>query len=250
MIKQRINELPRRIGLVQQKYQPLKEYKNKYIGKRCFIVCTGPSLTISDLELLENEFVFGMNSLALIHDKTNWRPDFYGIEDDNVYRSLENAILHSNNGQVFYSQELNKMFTIPKGAIPFYRDNAYHLFEFWHGKFFCHFSHNCYVRVFDGYTIAYSLLQLAVYMGFKEIYLLGADCNYKGKQQHFIEHGVADALIDTTTKRLFAAYEEAKRYADKHGITIYNATRGGMLEIFPRVDLDDVVRQNKNNKIQ
>ena len=36
------------------------------------------------------------------------------------------------------------------------------------------------------------------------------------------------------------AYEEAKRYGDEHGIQIFNATRGGMLEVFPRVNLDSI----------
>ena len=36
------------------------------------------------------------------------------------------------------------------------------------------------------------------------------------------------------------AYKKAKEYADKHGIKIYNATRGGALEVFPRVNFDDL----------
>ena len=41
------------------------------------------------------------------------------------------------------------------------------------------------------------------------------------------------------------AFKIAKKYADKNGIKIYNATRGGMLEVFDRVDLNVVVK-NKN----
>jgi hypothetical protein len=44
---------------------------------------------------------------------------------------------------------------------------------------------------------------------------------------------------------MIAAYKEAKNYADGHGIKIYNATRGGMLEVFERVDLDRVVSREK-----
>jgi len=47
------------------------------------------------------------------------------------------------------------------------------------------FSFDCAEEVFDGSTIAYSVLQLATYMGFKEIYLLGADCDYSGAVSHF-----------------------------------------------------------------
>jgi len=36
------------------------------------------------------------------------------------------------------------------------------------------------------------------------------------------------------------AFEKAKEYADGHGIKIYNATRGGKLEVFERVNFDDL----------
>ena len=42
-------------------------------------------------------------------------------------------------------------------------------------------------------------------------------------------------------KRMIIAYEKAKEYADKNGISIYNTTRGGELEVFKRVKLEDVL---------
>lgn len=250
MVFQRISEWPRLLGVRQKKYLPLKAMENMYDGKRCFIACTGPSLTIADLESLKNEYVFGMNSLALIHEKTNWKPDFYGIEDANVYRNLENVINSTDNGLVFYSQELKKSFRVPEGSIPFYRDSAYHLYEFLHGNYFSRFSNNCYVRVFDGYSITYSVIQLAAYLGFKDIYLIGADCKKTGKNDHFIEHGVADPVGDTAAERMISSYKVAAKYAKKYGFNIYNATRGGYLEVFERVNLDEIIANNCNNKIQ
>ena len=38
----------------------------------------------------------------------------------------------------------------------------------------------------------------------------------------------------------FSAYEVAKENAEKKGIKIYNATRGGKLEVFERVDFDSL----------
>ena len=39
------------------------------------------------------------------------------------------------------------------------------------------------------------------------------------------------------------AYKSAKKYADSHGIRIYNATRGGKLEVFERIDFDSLFEQ-------
>ena len=41
-------------------------------------------------------------------------------------------------------------------------------------------------------------------------------------------------------------YDEARRYADKNGIKIYNATRGGKLESFVRVNFDEVFKKGEN----
>jgi len=103
------------------------------------------------------------------------------------------------------------------------------------------FSDDCYDVVYDGYSITYSLLQLAVYMGFKEIYLLGADCSYaKQGPHHFIETGVVDPNSLIAGERMIRAYKVVKNYVDKNGIKIYNATRGGYLELFERVSMDDI----------
>ena len=78
-------------------------------------------------------------------------------------------------------------------------------------------------------------------MGFSEIYLLGVDCNYKigSKNNHFIAEETEDNR-DHGEDAMIKAYEYAKKYADAHDIKIYNATRGGMLEVFERVDFDNL----------
>ena len=38
------------------------------------------------------------------------------------------------------------------------------------------------------------------------------------------------------------AFEEAKKYSDKHSIKILNATRGGKLEVFERVNFDSLFK--------
>ena len=57
--------------------------KNKYKGRRCFIVGLGPSLTTADLDLLakNGEYTFSMNRCYQLFDRTEWRPDCYFISD-------------------------------------------------------------------------------------------------------------------------------------------------------------------------
>ena len=103
------------------------------------------------------------------------------------------------------------------------------------------FSGNAYAIVYGAFTVACSAMQLAVYMGFKEIYLIGCDCDYSGERRHFDDFKVENEhpIIDEEGKMVMT-YETVKRYADEHGIKIYNATRGGKLEVFERVDFDSL----------
>ena len=246
-----VKSLPRSFGYNDSKFAKIKNFQNRYKGKRCFIACTGPSLTIDDLEMLKDEYVFGMNSIALIHDKTDWIPDFYGIQDFHVFEKIKESVLTTYNGIIFAPYGLKKRFKTPDNWVYWHMCGVYHLFEMiYTGEYFTKFSNDCYVRIYDGYSIVYSLLQLAMYMGFDEIYLLGADCSYLGKKQHFIETGIVDPQFKEATQKLYTSYNTAKKYAESHGIKIYNATRGGCLEIFPRVQLENIILKSQKNKMR
>ena len=89
-------------------------------------------------------------------------------------------------------------------------------------------------------TVVYACLQWAVYLGFKEIYLLGCDFNFSknfdSPDDHFYQK--VEQHYTFNYKIVEKSYENAQTYAHTHGIMIYNATRGGKLEVFPRVDFD------------
>jgi hypothetical protein len=226
----------RKIGIYSL---PIKKMKNCYEGKRCFIVATGPSLTKEDLCLIKNEYTFGMNSVCKIFDELGWETTFFGVQDYNVYGSLIPEINNISKSICFFGSNLRERYKINKGYIyPLdMLNHALHPSDCYKTDF----SDDCSIRVYDGYSVTYSIIQLAVYLGFKEIILLGCDCGYTGKKHHFIEHGVIDPFFSTAQERMFFSYRYAKQYADKHNVKIYNATRGGALEIFPRVDLDEIL---------
>ena len=227
---------------------PIKAYKNKHLGERCFIVATGPSLTIDDLELIKNEYSFGMNSITKLYNSTAWRPTYFGIQDCNVYEKMQNSICSAYNGarNVFVSDAIADKFCVPKCFIQFPYDAVYHDNFLEVDKYFARFSDDCYGIVYDGYSITYSLIQIAVYMGFKEIYLLGADCSYKrGAKNHVVDSGNDDKNEEKNHDKMIVGYQKAKEYADSHGIKIVNCTRGGMLEVYPRMKLEDVLKEKK-----
>ncbi|WP_160722235.1 6-hydroxymethylpterin diphosphokinase MptE-like protein [Bacillus sp. USDA818B3_A] len=229
-------------------YEKLKMLKNIHTGERCFIVATGPSLTIEDLEKLKNEITISMNSICLAFNETSWRPTYYGIQDERVYSKLREQIEQLEVECKFISDTiLNKeRINLSKCDYIFPLDMLHHNYN--PSKLTTKFSKDPYKAIYSGFTVTYSLIQMAVYMGFKEIYLLGADCNYSSDMKHhFKEHGIVDSSFLLAGERMVSSYKVAKEYADRHHIKIYNATRGGMLEVFERVDLDKVLSVNIKN---
>jgi hypothetical protein len=113
------------------------------------------------------------------------------------------------------------------------------------------FSHNIANVVYSGQTVTYSMIQFAAYMGFKEIYLIGVDCNYSKDNSVISAESYFDKRLFNASRTYAApevdtnllAYARAKEVCDQKGIKIYNATRGGKLEIFPRADFDSLFEQ-------
>lgn len=231
----------RKHGIGGAKYKKLLDYKDKHKGERCFIIATGPSLTMEDIESLKDEKTISMNSICKLYDETDWRPTYFAVQDNYVFKNLQDIIRLHKEVPVFISDNIWKRFKREGNWIEFPTDTLYHSYDMKLGKYYAKFSDDAYDIIYDGYSIAYSCIELAVYMGFKEIYLLGADCTYLGEKEHFVDSGVEDRSRKYATPKLIVGYEKVKEYADSHGIKVYNATRGGVLEVFPRIELKDVL---------
>lgn len=245
----------------------VKRFLNCHENKeRCFIIGNGPSLRIDDLEKLSGEISFASNSIYAVYESTDWRPTYYTVTDpiccDAFFESKENLKKIISDCEAAFTsviekgfkfrddEELQNLYYIrrkrsidPKTELPY-------------------FSNDCSEIIYGAATVTYVMLQLAVYMGFKQIYLLGIDFTFSHerhkdgtvKSNNVVDHmdqieevdqrhGKAKKeqtgyhyLADIDMQR--DGYLSAKKYADEHGIKIYNATRGGKLEVFERVDFD------------
>lgn len=87
-------------------------------------------------------------------------------------------------------------------------------------------------------------------MGIKEIYLIGLDFNYEFmddiQSNHFINNYQEDknknsAIIEI--KKWIDEFNNLNNILKNKDISIYNATRGGKLEIFPRVSFDSLIKK-------
>lgn len=225
---------------IKEYYHPeIEKFHNIHKGQRCFIVATGPSLRMEDLDTLKEnqEICFSMNTIFYAFDKTEWRPDYYVMSDYRgfgVYgKRLDDMSVKAkflgDNSEAFWKSPHDKNIY------------CYHQhYEYCYGrlpKFSNDFSRKSYVT-----NVTYTCMQLAAYMGFKEIYLLGTDFSGTSKSVYKHHHFYAEKELTSVnyTELVRAGYNKAKQYTQEQGIKIYNATRGGELEIFERVDFDTV----------
>ena len=226
----------------------LYKFKNLYKGQKCFIIGNGPSLLHEDLEKIEkNSFIsFGCNRIYKIYKTTKWRADYYCVVDlrliDSIKDDIQTPVAKKGTfAKEFYYDALESINHL---------GDLYRFKELWQDVNNEEFKFADDIRkgIYQGFTVAYVMLQIAVYMGFKEIYLLGVDFTFVAKQdgkQHFYENDNVDVFDPIVVKNLYKndllkAYRAAKRYADNSEIKIFNATRGGELEIFERVSFDSI----------
>lgn len=228
----------------------LQEFKNIHAGERCFITCTGPSLTISDLELLNDEITFGVNSITKAYEISDWRPTYYVLVDVFAFgKYLEQTEIPGGkfcHKDAFFHYRSNPKTRSGKEhfCLVNYGNHTKSMMKTGKNKI----SKDIDVCVYDCFTVTNMAIQIAMYMGFKKIYIIGADCNYTLGPIHFIEmpddkKKIATGRLPNATRLSITGYEWVKKYADEMGVEIYNVTRGGMLEVFPRKNLEDVLEE-------
>ncbi|MEE3466919.1 MAG: 6-hydroxymethylpterin diphosphokinase MptE-like protein [Eubacterium sp.] len=244
----------------------LKRFKDIHSGGRCFVIGNGPSLAPGDLDQISNEITIASNSVYAIYPYTSWRPTYYTTFDENFLFSIYSK--PEKRGML--SENCRELFTAANRMGFQYRNEEtlknvnYFLFSPGYLTSEPLFSDDISKIVYDMAMVTYINLQLACYMGIKEIYFLGVDYSYsivsdssgkvtrrEGSDYNEILQTAAREVIwknhyITREDRQLEGFFAAKKYADSHGIKIYNATRGGKLEVFERVKLDDITGLHRN----
>ena len=101
-------------------------------------------------------------------------------------------------------------------------------------------------------------LQLAHYMGFKEVFLIGMDFDYIIPESAIIDganitsteddpnhfdpsyFGAGKKWHDPKLHNVLKSYQHIQRVYLEDNRRIYNATKGGKLEVFPRVMYEEL----------
>ncbi|WP_153798949.1 6-hydroxymethylpterin diphosphokinase MptE-like protein [Foetidibacter luteolus] len=230
-----------------------KQLKDKYKGERIFVIGNGPSLNRTSVHLLKDEYTMCFNRINLMFERLNFKPDFYVVIDDLVVLDNDKEINTEILPQVKYAFFPD----IHPSNVDFinYIDHAenVHWFKsdipaFRSDLPYC--GHNK--------TVVNAGLQIAAYLGFSEIYMIGVDMAFSDQKvkkitsrdwqagendpNHFDPRyfGNGRKYHNPTVPEMIEKFEEGKKFFDKLGVKIYNAGVGGKLEVFPRVNFDSL----------
>ena len=221
----------------------IKALRDTHAGERCVIIGNGPSLKNTDLSKLRNVFTFGMNRFYLAFDELGF---------------MTSCLLSVNNLVIEQCAADFRALPIPT-------------FVSWRGRQWIspapnlHYLHTSYLlprfgtdaagRLWEGATVTFIALQLAYYLGFKQVILIGVDHSFATKgtpnttvvstgddPNHFnpayFGKGFRWQLPDLETSEL--AYCMARDAYQKDGREILDATVDGKLTVFPKVKFDSL----------
>lgn len=248
---------------VPEDYQEIlernKRFKDIHKNDRLFVLCSGPSVRNMDLTVLKNEITMAVHSFYLHKDISVIQPTYYcnaqWTYNEKTTEQVAEAYMRDlkkcvGKSQYFFSIkekgiiERTQMFT-PEEMNYYCYGKSSTLYE----------EVDLCQGIMSVQSVPILCIQLAIYMGFKEIYLLGTehDSLITQKYDYFYDRkrcvtGDKDVGVDKdgnitvsfaedlrTTYVLWEDYKAVKRIAEQNNIKIYNATIGGALDLFPRV---------------
>lgn len=227
----------------------LKQLKNAHRGERAFVIGNGPSLNQMDLRLLKDEITFGVNAIYLNYEKMGFSPTYYVVEDVFVAEDRADEINELQEPIKFFGNYLRYCLEDTQNTLWMNIRVNYDEYDD-----FPNFSRNAARMLWVGGTVSYLSLQLAYFMGFSEVYLVGFDHSYQipadarvngGKilstsddPNHFDPSyfGKGYRWHDPNVARMEKSLLKARKEFQLAGRKIFNATAGGNLEVFERVD--------------
>jgi hypothetical protein len=219
----------------------IDRFRARHAGERCFILGNGPSLSRMDLTRLRGEITFGLNRIYLLFDRLGFAPTYYVCVNELVLEQFAGDIgrlpmpkfLNWDRRHLFAGEDPDTLFVRTRLGLgdTFGRDPVRSLSS--------------------GGTVTYVALQLAYYMGFREVVLLGVDHDFIDKgtpnrierrdqaadANHFhpdyFPKGSLWQLPDLPRSEL--AYALAREAFAREGRRIVDATAGGKCPVFEKV---------------
>lgn len=229
----------------RSEWRTIRRFKNMYAGSRCVIIGNGPSLELTDLSSVRNEVTFGLNRIYLMFNRLGWETTFHVVVNQLVVEQCATD---------FRTIRSPLFTTAPSRPILGGMPNAVFLDSIDGPRF----STDASLGVWEGATVTYVALQLAFYMGFSTVILVGVDHRFSvtGLPHQIVESAGPDAnhfdanyfgkgfkwqIPDLELSE--SAYRLARLKFEKDGRRVIDSTVAGALNVFPKMPLETALRR-------
>jgi hypothetical protein len=246
-LKVRIRDVPHTVAwrfnsFAHENRQRIARYRDIHAGERCFIVANGPSLQKTHLDLLASEKTFGLNRIYLHFNESSFRPTYYAAFNELILEQFP-AEISSLPMPKFLNWSRRSCFDLQNPTTVFLKSHIV-LHDF--------FQTDLVNPFVVGATVTYAAIQIAYYMGFQQVILVGLDHKYTEQgtpnqtetrsavrdESHFhpdyFPKGVQWQLPDLLRSEY--DFQIARDAFEKEGREILDATIGGHCQIFKKVE--------------
>lgn len=238
-------------------------FRNIHQGKRCFILCTGPSILKEDLKPLSREICFSVSNFYKHADYAAIRPAYHCVPNILSSHPRDKAVEWLRE---MHEKTLDATMFLGEREKTLVRQND--LFAHRNVSFLCIESARPIrgprdfdlTRQMPGIvTVPIMCFLIAFYMGFREIYLLGTDLDWFSKRKYLHFYDVRTLMMQDPTldkdgnvvctpseelegqQAILRQYEGVASVARSLGVSIVNLSQGSHLEVFPRGTLSAIL---------
>lgn len=217
----------------------LEWFRNRHLDERCVLIANGPSLNAMDLGFLRRETVIGMNKIFLGFKKFFFYPKYYVAINRKVIEQSWQQIAAMNCVKFIGSRGQQ---IISEGALTYHLETR---------DPYARFCHDVTKGVHEGWTVTYAALQVAFFLGFKEVVIIGMDHRYQfdgmpnearrldgDDPNHFIPSyfGGGQDWDNPDLAKSEESYRIARSEFEKAGRKIIDATVDGDCTVFEKAD--------------
>ena len=231
--------------------------RNRYKNKRCFIIGTSSSISNVDMSLLKDEVTLSLN---LILKHPTFVPNYLCIADTTVMENNYDDIFNDKMSKGTYvicngcnildkrgsygkctknsgstcrgidiEDKYNNIYYIKHDEKLGINDNEPRTIN--EEKYYIDDDFKT-ITSYGGSTIDNLVIPLAVYLGFKEIYLLGCD----GGWNHFYDE------VQKSGKRDWINYKHVIKLLDNYGVKLLNCDHTNYFKELEYVKLEEVLK--------
>ncbi len=239
----------------------LAALRDRHRGETAVIIGNGPSLNETELELLTDVPTFGVNAIFLANERLPKPITYYVVEDTMVFKDNLPAIKACDAVWKLFPTMYRASFNDAEldDQTIFFRMNAGFYGRDTGTKCHPRFSFDATQRLYCGQSVTVINLQLAHWMGFQRVVLIGMDFSYRIPEDadrtgvrivsrsddpnHFHPDyfGAGKTWHDPRLDRVLVSYHLADEIYRATGREIINATEGGKLDLFPRLPLREAI---------